>query len=206
MTPAHHKVSMYVWRTHTPFPFMPWLRISALGTAAVPTATGVLQKKKECTLLECFPLGIFFFFFNHKYVSSKPPTPATRYPGFAVSDSFVSKVFSVGVLSPAGGNAASPNSFGPGACLWHTYCPPLQLRSNLPVSCQGGRKKAARHLATWDLGGEKQKCFVSISPWAHVATATWTTTKKKTNMSLPAPPTNFCTTRGHVLSLGRRSG
>lgn len=50
MKPAHHKVSMYVWRTHTPFPFIPWLCISALDTAAVPTATGVLQKKKYSVL------------------------------------------------------------------------------------------------------------------------------------------------------------
>lgn len=59
MKPPHHKVSMYVWRTHTPFPFMPWLCISALDTAAVPTATGVLQKKKESALLQCFPSWIF---------------------------------------------------------------------------------------------------------------------------------------------------
>lgn len=40
---THQRVSMYVWRTHTPFPFIPRLCISALDTAAVPTATGALQ-------------------------------------------------------------------------------------------------------------------------------------------------------------------
>lgn len=49
---------MYVWRTHTPFPFIPWLCISALDTAAVPTATGVLKKKKnESNVSPCEFLG-----------------------------------------------------------------------------------------------------------------------------------------------------
>ncbi len=44
---SHQRLSMWVWRTHTPLPFMLKLCISALDTAAVPTATGALQLKRE---------------------------------------------------------------------------------------------------------------------------------------------------------------
>lgn len=40
---THQRLSMYVWRTHTPLPFIPKRCISVLDTAAVPTAIGALQ-------------------------------------------------------------------------------------------------------------------------------------------------------------------
>lgn len=46
MGATHQRVSMYVWRTHTPLPFIHKLCISALDTAAVPTATGALKQTR----------------------------------------------------------------------------------------------------------------------------------------------------------------
>lgn len=130
MKPPHHKVSMYVWRTHTPFPFMPWLCISALDTAAVPTATGVLQKKKESALLKCFPSWIFttniFPKNHHDYYLYLLITQISRIQFLLYQKCFQSCACYLwaATLLPVCKNI-NLNSFRSGANLWHTYCPPL---------------------------------------------------------------------------------
>ena len=44
---SHHSWSMYVWRTFTPFPFIPLLIMSKLDMLTVPTATGALGTNKD---------------------------------------------------------------------------------------------------------------------------------------------------------------
>ena len=154
---------MYVWRTHTPLPFMPKLCMSEVDTAALPTATGALQKKKKKQQKNSWAL-------SHLYVWEKQ-----RKPGHL--------------------NLSVP-------IIHDCNCTRVSL---LQIW-----KTAWRYHHTWQHEiWEKKHNISNDQPW-YMHSKTCIKLKRKSKKwkerNLPAPPTNFWSTGGHVLNTGRRAG